>query len=124
MYFSHARTVDYCRDVATIALAHPAVQNGSIELFVLPSLPALPDAARILAPAGAATGAQDIFWEDEGAYTGEVGGKLVAELGGRYAEVGHAERRRIFGEGDEAIGLKTAAAYRNEIGRASCRERV
>jgi triosephosphate isomerase len=120
MYFGYQRSVDYCRDVAAIAFAHPAVQSGDIELFVLPILPALPEAARILGPAGAASGAQDIFWEDEGAFTGEVGGKTVAELGGHYAEVGHAERRRIFGEDDTIIGLKTAAAYRNGLTPILC----
>lgn len=120
MYFGYARSVDYCRDVASIAFAHPSVQNGDIELFVLPILPALPETARILGPAGAATGAQDIFWEDEGAFTGEVGGKTVAELGGRYAEVGHAERRRIFDEDQRVIGLKTAAAYRNGLTPVLC----
>ena len=120
MYFGYTRTVDYCRDVAATALAHPAVQNGDIELFILPVLPALPEAARILIPAGVTTGAQDIFWEDEGAFTGEVGAKTVAELGGRYAEIGHAERRRIFGEDDAVIGLKAAAAYRNGLTPLLC----
>lgn len=120
MYFGYQRSVDYCREVATIALAHPAVQSGDIELFVLPVLPVLPEAARILGAVGAGTGAQDIFWEDEGAYTGEVGGRTVAELGGRYAEIGHAERRRIFGEDDTVIGLKTAAAYRNGLTPVLC----
>ncbi|CAN7187289.1 triose-phosphate isomerase family protein [Arthrobacter sp. LjRoot14] len=120
LYFGYQRSVDYCRDVAAIAFAHPAVQSGDIELFVLPSLPALPEAARILGAAGAAAGAQDIFWEDEGAFTGEVGGRTVAEVGGRYAEVGHAERRRIFGEDDGIIGLKTAAAYRNGLTPVLC----
>jgi triosephosphate isomerase len=120
MYFGYQRSIDYCRDVAAIALAHPAVQSGEIELFVLPTLPVLPEAARILGAAGAGTGAQDIFWEDEGAFTGEVGGRTVAELGGRYVEVGHAERRRIFGEDDRIIGLKTAAAYRNGLTPVLC----
>jgi triosephosphate isomerase len=120
MYFGYQRSVDYCRDVASIALAHPAVRSGEIELFVLPTLPVLPEAARILGAAGAAAGAQDIFWEDEGAFTGEVGGRTVAELGGQYAEVGHAERRRIFGEDDTVIGLKTAAAYRNGLTPILC----
>lgn len=120
MYFGYQRTLSYCRDVADIASAHPAIQRGDIELFVLPVLPALPEAARILASSGAAAGAQDIFWEDEGAYTGEVGGKTVAELGGRYAEIGHAERRRIFGEDDDTVGLKTAAAYRNGLTPVLC----
>lgn len=120
MYFGYQRSIDYCRNVASMALAHPAVQSGDIELFVLPTLPVLPEAARILGAAGAATGAQDIFWEDEGAFTGEVGGRTVAELGGRYVEVGHAERRRIFGEDDRIVGLKTAAAYRNGLTPVLC----
>jgi triosephosphate isomerase len=120
MYFGYERTLDWCRAVAAIAAEHPAVRSGDIELFALPSHPVLAEAARILGPAGVATGAQDIFWEDEGAYTGEVGGKIIAEVGGRFAEVGHAERRRIFGEDDDVIGLKTAATYRNGLTPVLC----
>ncbi|MFE4080187.1 triose-phosphate isomerase family protein [Paenarthrobacter sp. YIM B13468] len=120
MYFGYQRSIDYCRDVATIGFKHPAVVSGDIELFVLPILPVLPEATRLLGAAGVGTGAQDIFWEDEGAYTGEVGGKTVAELGGRYVEVGHAERRRLFGEDDRIIGPKTAAAYRNGLTPVLC----
>jgi triosephosphate isomerase len=120
MYLGYERTLEWCREVAEIASAHPAVRSGDIELFAQPAHPVLAEAARILDPAGAATGAQDIFWEDEGAFTGEVGGKIIAEVGGRYAEVGHAERRRIFGEDDDVIGLKTAAAYRNGLTPVLC----
>lgn len=120
MYFGYERTLEWCRDVAKIAAGHPAVSSGEIELFALPSHLVLAEAARLLGAAGVATGAQDIFWEDEGAYTGEVGGKVLAEVGGRYAEVGHAERRRIFGEDDDVIGLKTAAAYRNGLTPVLC----
>ena len=67
MYFGYERTLDWCRDVAAIASAHPAVQSGDIELFVLPALPGAARSARgSSAAAGAAAGAQDIFWEDEG----------------------------------------------------------
>jgi triosephosphate isomerase len=120
MYFGYERTLEWCRDVAAIAADHPAVRSGEIELFALPAHPALAEAARILGPAGVASGAQDIFWKDEGAFTGEVGGTIIAEVGGRYAEVGHAERRRIFGEDDDVIGLKTAAAYRNGLTPVLC----
>jgi triosephosphate isomerase len=120
MYFGYERTLDWCRDVAEIAADHPAVRSGDIELFALPAHPVLSECARILSAAGAAAGAQDIFWEDEGAFTGEVSGMMVAETGGRYAEVGHAERRRIFGEDDDVIGLKTAAAYRNGLTPVLC----
>ena len=120
MYFGYQRTVGWCRDIAEIAAGHPAVRSGEIELFALPSHPVLAEAARILGPAGVAAGAQDIFWEDEGAFTGEVGGKIIAEVGGRYAEVGHAERRRIFREDDDVIALKTAASYRNGLTPVLC----
>lgn len=120
MYFGYERTLEWCRDVAEIAAAHPAVRSGHVELFALPAHPVLPECARILSAAGAAAGAQDIFWEDEGAFTGEVSGMMVAETGGRYAEVGHAERRRIFGEDDDVIGLKAAAAYRNGLTPVLC----
>jgi triosephosphate isomerase len=106
--------------VAAIASAHPDIRSGHIELFALPAHPVLPECVRILSAVGAAAGAQDIFWEDQGAYTGEVSGKMVAEVGGRYAEVGHAERRRIFGEDDDVIGHKTAAAYRNGLTPVLC----
>ncbi|CAI3803501.1 triose-phosphate isomerase family protein [Pseudarthrobacter sp. MM222] len=120
MYFGYDRTLDWCRDVAGFAAGHPAVRSGEIELFALPSHPVLAEAARVLGAAGVASGAQDIFWKDEGAFTGEVGGKIIAEVGGRYAEVGHAERRRIFGEDDDVIGLKTAAAFRNGLTPVLC----
>jgi triosephosphate isomerase len=120
MYFGYERTVEWCRDVADIAANHPAVQSGAIELFVLPAHPVLPEAVRVLDPTAAAAGAQDFFWEDEGAFTGEVSGKMVSEVGGRYAEVGHAERRSIFGEDDDVIGLKTEAAYRNGLTPILC----
>ncbi|MFK4299753.1 triosephosphate isomerase [Arthrobacter sp. GAS37] len=120
MYFGYERTLEWCRAVADIAAAHPAVQDGSIELFALPAFPVLSEAGSVLAPSGARTGTQDIFWEDEGAYTGEVGGPMITELGGSYVEVGHAERRRIFGEDDDVVGLKTAAAYRNGLTPVLC----
>jgi hypothetical protein len=53
-------------------------------------------------------------------HPGEVGGKIIAEVGGRFAEVGHAERRRIFGEDDDVFGRKTAAAYRNGLTPVLC----
>ncbi len=120
MYFSYQRSIEYCREVADLASAHPAVRSGAIELFILPSLPVLPEAVRIFSGTGVDTGAQDAFWEDEGAFTGEVSATMVAELGGRFVEVGHAERRRIFHEDDTVIGLKTAAAYRNRITPVLC----
>jgi len=115
MYFSHARTVAWTREVAALVAAHPAVAAGDISPFVIPQYPSIAACVEIGAPVGLAVGAQDIATEDEGAYTGEVSGAVLAELGCRYVEVGHAERRRLFGDTDEVVAAKVAAAQRNGL---------
>ncbi len=58
-------------------------------------------------------GAQNIHWEDEGAYTGEIAGAMLTELSVRYVVVGHSERRQYFGETDETVNLRLKAAQRH-----------
>lgn len=120
MYFGHQRTLRYCTEIAEIAARHPAVRESAVDLFVLPSFPALAPAVQRCQGTPVAVGAQDLFWEDEGAYTGEVSGAELREMGCRYAEVGHAERRRIFGEDEQVIAKKTAAALRNGLTPVLC----
>ena len=60
-------------------------------------------------------GAQDLFWEDRGPFTGEVGGPSLRQVGCTYAEIGHFERRRIFREDDPILKAKVAAALRNDL---------
>ncbi len=89
-----------------------ALPSGEVELFVIPSFLSLHDAREILAGTGIALGAQDVFWEDAGPYTGEVSAPMLAEAGCRYVEIGHAERRRLFGETDAIVAAKMQAAVR------------
>ncbi len=116
MYFSHARTLQWCREVSTLAREHPAVTAGWADLFVLPGFLSIAEAATILP----AVGAQDVCWADDGPYTGEVSAAQLAEVGARYAEVGHAERRRLFGEDDDMVAAKTAAAVRHGLTPVLC----
>lgn len=58
-------------------------------------------------------GAQNIHWEDSGAYTGEIAGEMLQEFGVRYVVVGHSERRQYFGDTDETVNLRLQAAQRN-----------
>ena len=120
MYFGHEQTIQWCRAVADIAATHPAVRDDHVTLVVLPSFLYIAEAVDVFAGTRVAVGGQDLFWADEGAFTGEVSGKHLRELGCGYAEIGHAERRRVFGETDTMIAAKTAAAFRNRLTPILC----
>ncbi len=60
-------------------------------------------------------GAQNIHWADRGAYTGEVSGSMLTEIGVNYAIIGHSERRQYFGETDETVNLRLKAAQKYGI---------
>jgi triosephosphate isomerase len=86
------------------------------ELIVFP--PAVSLAAAAGSPARdprVQLGVQNIHWEDEGAYTGEISAAMAAEAGATFALVGHSERRHLFGETDEQVGRKVAAARRHGL---------
>ncbi|WP_036281235.1 triose-phosphate isomerase family protein [Microbacterium sp. CH12i] len=120
LYLDIDTSVAWARSLSEIARTHAAVLSGDVRLFILPSLPALDRVIAAVADAPIAVGAQDLFWEDRGAYTGAVSGADLARLGCRYVEVGHAERRHVFGEGDTVIRRKLAAAVRNSLTPVLC----
>lgn len=115
MYLDRPRTREWCAAAAEIARRHPALRAGDIELVIFPTLPAMELSMAACADAPVAFGAQDLFWEDRGAYTGAVSGADLAEMGCTYAEIGHAERRKVFGEDDRIVARKVAAAARNGL---------
>lgn len=120
LYLDVARTREWARVVATIARGHAAVRSGAVRLFVLPSLPALPAVRDVLALTGVEVGAQDLHSVDRGPYTGAVSGTDLHDVGCRLVEVGHAERRHVFGETDEVVRDKLAAAFRNGLTPVLC----
>lgn len=65
-------------------------------------------------------GAQNMHWEAQGAYTGEVSGAMLADLGVEYAIIGHSERRQWFAEIDESVNRKVHAAYANGLTPIVC----
>ncbi|SDQ43814.1 triosephosphate isomerase [Curtobacterium sp. UNCCL20] len=120
MYFGHARTLEWTRAVADIARTHPAVQSGAVELFVIPTFPALVPVHALLESTSVLLGAQDLAWADEGAFTGEVSGRELREIGVDLVEIGHAERRSLFHETDDEIAGKVHAAFRNHLRPLLC----
>jgi triosephosphate isomerase len=65
-------------------------------------------------------GAQNVHWEDEGAYTGEIAAPMLTEIGVRYVIVGHSERRQYFGETDETVNKRLLAAQRHGLTPILC----
>ncbi len=120
LYLGVDESVAWARQIAAIADAHPSVAAGDVHVFVLPSLPALPAVIDAIGEQPVAVGGQDLFWADRGAYTGAVSGADLRRLGCRYVEVGHAERRQIFGEDAATIQRKLAAALRNDLTPVLC----
>ena len=99
---------------AWFAVARPLLESLTAErdLFVLPPFPALAAAREALAGSAIAFGGQDVHGDDHGAHTGDVSAAMLADLGCRYAEIGHSERRRDHGETDSIVAGKVRAALR------------
>lgn len=120
MYFSAKRTWEYIDALLSIIAAAPASQREAItsrcDVFVVPDHLTLAGVVAQLSNSSMITilpGAQDTHHEDTGAFTGEVSPAVLAEIGCRIVELGHAERRRLFGETDDSAAKKAAAVARN-----------
>lgn len=109
-YFGYRQTLDWCAEVAALPAVREAQAAGQLELFVLPSFPALVPALAVLDGTGVRVGAQTVSAHPSGAHTGEVSAATLAEIGCTYALVGHAERRRDCGESDDVVAAQVAAA--------------
>lgn len=102
------------------ALLREIPRQNPVACAVCVPSPYLAQARSLLEGSGIEWGAQDVSRFDKGAYTGEVSGAMVAEQGARYAIVGHSERRAIFGESDEVVAEKYAAARRAKLTPIFC----
>jgi triosephosphate isomerase len=81
-----------------------------VEIVVGPPFTAIHAVAEAARNSNVGVAAQDMHWEREGAFTGEVSAAMIAEAGAEYVIIGHSERRRLFGETDAIVNRKTAAA--------------
>jgi triosephosphate isomerase len=109
MYLGYRESLDWLERLRHEVDTRPALAAGRVVPFVIPSFPVLPAAARLLAGSPMLLGAQNCGWAD-GPWTGEVAPSMLAELGVRLVEIGHAERRKHFNEDDAMVALKVRAA--------------
>jgi triosephosphate isomerase len=80
------------------------------EIVVAPPFTAIHAAAEAARNSNVGIAAQDVYWEREGAFTGEVSAAMIREAGAEYVIIGHSERRRLFHETDETVNRKLVAA--------------
>lgn len=91
-----------------------------IHRFVIPAFTAVREVKRALSGTSVKVGAQNMHWEDAGAWTGEVSAPMLKDCELDLVELGHSERREHFGETDETVGFKVAAAVRHGLTPLIC----
>ncbi len=106
-------------EVVRLWAAQGATKPG-VTVVLCPSHMALEEAAKVTRGTPVALGAQDAFWEDKGAFTGEISPKTLKELGCEFSIVGHSERRQYLGETDEMVNKKALALLRNGLTPIIC----
>jgi triosephosphate isomerase len=103
------------RAYAETLKASPVANTTSAQLFVVPPFPAIAEVAEILRATRVKVGAQNMHWEEKGAWTGEVSPAMIKDCGAVLVELGHSERRTFFNETDETVALKVKAALANDL---------
>ena len=101
-------------------LKRGATDVAAAEVAVCPPFVYLHQVAQSLQGTALGWGAQTLAEHDSGAYTGEVSGAMIADLGSRYVLVGHSERRTLYAESDEIVARKFAAAQRHGLTPILC----
>lgn len=90
------------------------------DIVIFPPFTAISSVAGAVGDSGIAVGGQDIFYEDAGAFTGEISGGMLRALGCSHVLVGHSERRHVIGEGGETLAGKLRAALRAGLTPVFC----
>ncbi len=90
------------------------------EVIVCPPFAALSEVRKAVAHSSVSLGAQNIFWEDHGAFTGEISGRMLTELGVEFVLIGHSERRLHLGETSEMVNKKIVQALASGLVPVLC----
>jgi triosephosphate isomerase (TIM) len=115
MYKTATETAELCRELRDVL-----GEVEGVDVAVCPPFTGLGPAVQALADTEIAVAAQNVHWEAEGAYTGEISAPMLVDLGVYGAIVGHSERRQYFGESDEAVSRRAAAALEAGLSVIAC----
>ncbi|ACV64628.1 triosephosphate isomerase [Desulfofarcimen acetoxidans DSM 771] len=110
MHKTVAEAVDFC-----VKLRETVLTVSGVEVLVCPPFTALSPVSAVIKDSEIKLGAQNMHWEEQGAFTGEVSPLMLKEAGCDYVILGHSERRQFFGETDEVINKKARAAFAHDL---------
>jgi triosephosphate isomerase len=86
-----------------------------VDIMIAPTYTALYQVAQTLKGSAIALGAQDLYWEEQGAFTGKISSEMLVDAGCSHVIIGHSERRQFFGETDETVNRKIRAALSSKL---------
>ncbi|MCP2519886.1 triose-phosphate isomerase [Candidatus Aminicenantes bacterium AC-335-B20] len=101
--------------VELVAKLKEIVKDERGEIVVIPPFTALFEVKKIISGSRIELGAQNLYWKEKGAFTGEISPLMLKDIGCKYVIVGHSERRQHFNETDEIVNLKIKAALENSL---------
>ena len=108
------------RQFADTLKASAVASNPMVQPFVIPPFPYIADVAEILKNTNVRVGAQNMHWQEQGAWTGEISPLMLKDCGATLVELGHSERRTYFNETNETVALKTKAALQHGLTALVC----
>lgn len=93
---------------------------SDVDIIVCPVFTVIADVRDVLSESNIKIGAQNLYWEDSGAFTGEISAPLIKDVGAEYVIIGHSERRQFFGETNETVNKKIKAALQHGLTPIVC----
>ena len=111
---------DQAVELARALIPAVAEMGGERDVVICPPFVCLQPVFQLLGGTSIALGAQNMHWEDEGAYTGEISAPMILTCGCTYVILGHSERRQYFGESDESVNSKLITALRSNLTPVVC----
>lgn len=115
MYKNPAQTKEFFRDFLPLVSGH-----DRDEIVVCPPYLDIHAALESTRGSNVAVGAQDVYWKNEGAFTGEISSPMLVAVGCTHVVIGHSERRQYFGETDDTVNLKLKAALEHALTPIAC----
>lgn len=110
MYKTSSEAVETARQ-----LVKRTASAADVDVMIAPPFTALSAVSEVVKDSNVFLGAQNLFWEKEGAFTGEISAAMLISAGCRHVIIGHSERRQYFGETDESVNKKMKSAIKNDL---------